>query len=475
MSALTEILIVDGAPISQEITSRILGEVLKKSNVSTCHTGYEALGLLASKKFDLIITSHTLPDLDGLGLAHRIRAISQHHYTPIVLITGEEENDNRLARKGFTAGVTDYFDKSNGYQLFGDFIKAFCQRYTGLVGRVLYVEDSATAAALTKPILERHGLHITHTASAEHALELLDKAKADGTEFDLIIADFFLEGEMTGGDLLFTLRTRRHYSQQDLPVLVVTGSEDTLTQLEAFHAGANDFVNKPLVEEVLMARVRSLLLIRHQFVVLKRQALVMQQMATTDSLTGVRNRRYLANNGARFLADHHNHPVWALILDLDFFKEVNDKRGHTAGDHVLAAIGTLLKENFPDSLAVRLGGEEFAILMPRGDQGRAITRAEMLRQKVELLEPEGIPITTSIGMVCAQEQPGAALDILLELADKALYAAKEKGRNQVCVMNASGKVVSLYRADRHTRETTDTADREGTFSDLSTPTLRVLK
>ncbi|MCK5639691.1 MAG: diguanylate cyclase [Gammaproteobacteria bacterium] len=474
MSALTEILIVDGSPVSQEIIARILSEALQKSNVTVCHTGYEALGLLASNKFDLIITSHKLPDLDGLGLAHRIRAISQHHYTPIVLITGKDD-DNRLARKGFTAGVTDYFDKSNGYNLFGDFIKAFCQRYTGLVGRVLYIEDSATAAALTKPILERHGLHITHTVSAEEALELLDKAKADKKEFDLIIADFFLEGEMTGGDLLFTLRTRRHYSQQDLPVLVVTGSEDTLTQLEAFHAGANDFVNKPLVEEVLMARVRSLLLIRHQFVVLKRQALVMQQMATTDSLTGVRNRRYLANNGARFLADQHNHQVWALIMDLDHFKLINDKYGHTAGDHVLAAIGSLLKENFPDSLAVRLGGEEFAILLPRGDQGRAITRAEMLRQKVELLAPEGIPISTSIGMVCAQEQPGAALDILLELADKALYAAKEKGRNQVCVMNAMGKIVSLYRADRHTKEASDTDDRQGTYSDFSTPNLRVLK
>jgi two-component system cell cycle response regulator len=275
----SRIMVVDGSAVSREIVARIFKTVIDGSEVTACASGEEALELLANDHYDLVTTALMLADMDGLDLCRRLRSSNKHHYTPLIVISGDA--DQRLLKEGFAAGVTDYFDKSQGYPAFGRFIKSFCQRNTGLVGRVLYVEDSLTAAALTRRILERHGLKITHVLSAEEALALLQaqhEREGGGDDFDMVITDFYLKNEMTGGDLLHAIRTRFHYSRQELPVLMITGNEDTRTQAEVFHAGANDFVNKPLIEEVLMARIRSLLLVKQQYDALERQAQRMEQV-----------------------------------------------------------------------------------------------------------------------------------------------------------------------------------------------------
>lgn len=167
------ILVVDGSEVSRIIISRILRIELPRSQVITCGTAAEALAHLDKQHFDLISTSLLLPDLDGLELSRRIRKSANHYYTPVIVVSGDA--DHRLLREGFAAGVTDYFDKSLGYQAFAEFIKAFISRNSGLVGRVLYVEDSPTAAVLVTRIMEKHGLQVTHTVTAEQALELLSE------------------------------------------------------------------------------------------------------------------------------------------------------------------------------------------------------------------------------------------------------------------------------------------------------------
>jgi len=250
-----------------------------------------------------------------------------------------------------------------------------------------------------------------------------------------VITDFFLKGEMTGGDLLYVLRARQHYSQQELPVLVITGNDDVSTQVEVFRAGANDFVNKPLVEEVLMARVRSLLLIKHQFDAIRRQAADMERLATTDALTGVRNRRYLVDEGQGFLS--RTPQGWAMIVDLDHFKRINDGFGHLIGDKVLMAMGDTLNRLFPDGLCARFGGEEFVVLL-HGDGVPA--RAEALRAEVEKLKPAGVDVTLSLGLAPVAEHPGKDLNALLGIADQALYKAKAEGRNRVCLTHGDGSI-----------------------------------
>ncbi len=432
------ILVVDGSEVSRTIISRIINTEMKNTRIVTCGGGEEALAHLSLEHFDLITTSLMLPDMDGLDLARQARQSDNHHYTPIVVVSGDA--DSRLLREGFDAGVTDYFDKSLGYQPFVEFIKSLTRRTAGLVGRVLYVEDSKTAAMITRHIMEKQGLKITHTSNAETALELLENAASSNDPnvgYDIIVTDFYLKGKLTGGDLLHAVRNRLHYSQQEMPVLIVTVPDNAQKQAEVFHAGANDFVTKPVIEEILIARIHSLLLIKQQFNALKRQAEEMRQIAATDSLTGVRSKRYLLDNGEKFVSDIENQPACAFLLDIDHFKLINDKKGHISGDHVLSELGDLLNDSFSkDSMIVRFGGEEFAIILPKTSIEMAKIKAEAIRRKVERLMPVNIPITISIGVASTLDHPNIDLNALLQLTDKALYAAKEGGRNRICIHSA---------------------------------------
>ena len=438
----SRIMVVDSSAVSREIVARILRNTIEGAQVSSFSSGVEALAALEGGHYNLVTTSLLLSDMDGLDLCRKLRSSKAQHFTPVIVISGDA--NDRLLKEGFSAGVTDYFDKSQGYPAFGTFIKRFCQLNSGLVGRVLYIEDSKTAATMTIRILERHGLLVHHVLTAEEGLELLQQMRGgEGAQFDIVITDLYLKDEMTGGDLLHALRTRLHFTQQELPVLMITGNEDARTQVEAFHAGANDFVTKPLIEEVLMARIRSLLTIKHQYDALERQAQNMERVANTDSLTGVRNRHYLLENGERQLREAGGKGFWGMIIDIDHFKKINDSEGHLIGDHVLAAVAALIKQQFPDAMVVRFGGEEFAVLLSNARRDEAMHRGEELRLATEALQPEGVKATISIGIAGVEDHPAADLNALLGLADKALYSCKERGRNQVGLTLGDGSITPV--------------------------------
>ncbi len=470
------IMVVDGSEVSRTLISRSLMAEMGDALITVCASAAEAMDCLTATKFDLITTALSLPDMDGLDLSRRIRQTTIQRYTPIIVVSGNA--DERLLREGFAAGVTDYFDKSRGYAELINFIKTFTQRNLGLVGRVLYVEDSATAAEITRRVMERHGLLVECVTTAEEALSLLEKRGSAGAEIDMVITDFFLKGRMTGGDLLHAIRAKLHYSQQELPVLVVTSITSEKTQAELFHAGANDFVAKPIVEEVMIARVHSLLLIKQQFNALRNQAEEMGRLAITDSLTGLHNRRYLFEQGSRKLEKESNLPAWMYLIDIDRFKEINDKHGHLMGDKVLVLLAEELREHFNkpgynseipvmgrrlgesnyrhderDPIVARYGGEEFAILVPHQTEEEAFAQAEALRQRVELLNPAGVAMTISIGITSTQYHPHVALTRLLTLADQALYAAKNAGRNCIYVCNQE-KPIDLKSAAKAATSTT---------------------
>ena len=439
------ILLVDGSSVTRALLTKTLLEELPQVEVTAVSTSKEALDKLAQTHFDLLTTALVLPDQDGLALCRQVRRSAELSYLPVIVVSGDA--DSRLLREGFAAGVTDYFDKSNGYKAFGSFVKTFIQRHSGMVGQVLFVEDSATAAAVTCKILEQQGLKVLHVSNAEEALSYIAGTGEEHSQIpiDLVITDFYLQGDMTGGDLLYAIRVTMHMPQQELPVLVLTSNDDHKTQVEVFHAGANDFVTKPIIEEILIARVRALLLIKHQYDALKQQAETMRWIAATDSLTGVRSKRYLIDNGEHYIHDSERQPVWALLLDIDHFKQLNDTRGHITGDHVLADVGDQLNQSFADAMVVRFGGEEFAILLPNSSPEQAMQRAETLRQDIAGLHPAGMEITISIGMVSSLDFPNEHLTRFLALADKALYTAKQRGRNRVCVYTDDGIVDSPWQ------------------------------
>lgn len=444
----TRIIVVDGSSVTRAILTRILQEEITNAEVYPCASGKEALTLLNHSKYDLVSTALMLPDIDGLELSRQIRNSKTHSYIPVIVVSGDA--DSRLLKEGFEAGVTDYFDKSQGYKAFGGFIRSFVQRHSGLIGHILFVEDSATAAAVIQKILEKHGLKVTRFSTGEEALQMLEKENEQENPLDrcdMVITDFILEGDMTGGDLLHAIRAKMHMPQQELPVLVLTSSEEPQTQVEVFHAGANDFVNKPIIEEVLIARVRALLLIKHQYDALKKQAEAMRWIAVTDSLTGVRSKRYLVDNGEAYISNPDNQPVWALLLDIDHFKRINDCLGHITGDHVLAEMGEKLNSSFKDGMVVRFGGEEFCVLLPNLNADQMLERAEMLRSELAAMKPAGVDVTVSIGLACTTDHPDENLTKFLSITDKALYKAKEKGRNRIYIYTADGVTASPWNEE----------------------------
>jgi len=249
---------------------------------------------------------------------------------------------------------------------------------------------------------------------------------------DLVVTDFYLQGELSGGDFLHTLRCGRRYAHEELPVLVITGSGNSAIQADIFHAGGNDFVIKPVVEEAFISRLRSLMLNKKQFNLLRRQSEEMQRRASQDILTGVYNKRYLVERATQFLADAGNYPAWVVVVDLDHFKAINDQHGHISGDRVLQAVGTLLRGLFGDGdVIARSGGEEFVLLLKARTRAECLAQVEELRGRIEALKPEGLALTASIGLATNMDRAAAGYETILGEADRAMYRAKELGRNNV--------------------------------------------
>jgi two-component system cell cycle response regulator len=141
----------------------------------------------------------------------------------------------------------------------------------------------------------------------------------------------------------------------------------------------------------------------------------------------------MLQNGEALRADSHSRPFWVMIIDIDHFRHLNNDYGHLIGDHILAGVGELLNRYFPDAMVVRFGGEEFAVLLPQALRKDALRRAEAVRLAAGELRPEGIDFTISIGIAGGEDYPDSNLNALLGIADMALLAGKEHGRNQTWI------------------------------------------
>jgi CheY-like chemotaxis protein len=248
------VLVVDGSKVVRQLISRVLKSELPDSDVVGAGSGAEAKELLEAGAFDFITIALRLPDMDGLELARHVRESAAQAYVPIVVVSGDV--DGRLHSRTLGEHVTDYFDKSLGFQALAEFIRGYVKPVDSAEGEVLYVEDSRVVALATRRILEKHGLTVYHVVSVEDALVLLDKAKEqDKVGADIVLTDVSLKGELTGGDLLERIRREYLYSKGRLPVLVMTGDENPANQAALLRAGANDLVEKPIEEKLLMTKL----------------------------------------------------------------------------------------------------------------------------------------------------------------------------------------------------------------------------
>jgi CheY-like chemotaxis protein len=173
---------------------------------------------------------------------------------PIVVVSGDV--DDRLHRRTLGEHVTDYFDKSLGFKALAEFIRGYVRPESAAEGTVLYVEDSRVVALATRRMLEKIGLTVRHVVSVEDALAMLETDRAQGeVGADVVLTDVSLKGELTGGDLLELIRGEFGYSKGKLPVLVMTGDENQANQAALLRAGANDLVEKPVEETLLITKL----------------------------------------------------------------------------------------------------------------------------------------------------------------------------------------------------------------------------
>lgn len=248
------ILVVDGSRVVRMMIGKVLARDVPAAEVVACATGAEALQALDAGPVDLVITALRLADMDGQALAARVRGLPGQPFMPIVAVSGDVQE--RLLERSLGDDITDYFDKSLGYEALSAFISGHVGGPDPSGGQVLYIEDSRVVAMATRRMLERHGLRVHHVTSVEDALALLetDRARAGVPACDLLLTDVYLKGGMTGHDLLAQVRGRLGWGRDRLPILVMTGDENPDNQSALLRAGANDLVEKPIEERLLVTK-----------------------------------------------------------------------------------------------------------------------------------------------------------------------------------------------------------------------------
>ncbi len=392
-------------------------------------TTAEAKAALRRTDYGLVCISRQLGDGNGPELAKFIRDEPGMARVPLVMVTAEQ--DQQAFEEAYAAGFTEVFFRGELQRLsdYLAFIATTRKEDRRLVGRVLYLEDTKWLAAVTIGILHNLGLAVDHFTSVPPALESFEKV-----DYDIVITDIVLEGTQSGVYLVQAIRAMQD-ARASMPILAVTGLEDDARRIELFRAGVSDYIAKPVITEELVARVSNLIINKQLLETVQAQQEKLTKMASLDALTGLYNRRRLhcLASAAIAVAKACATPMSVVLLDIDHFKRFNDQYGHQVGDRVLVGVGEILLKAAADveAVAARLGGEEFLVLLEGMNLVQATAYGEALREQIQQDRPGDHDVSVSIGV--AEFTADDTYDRLFENADRALYQAKEGGRNQVCV------------------------------------------
>jgi two-component system cell cycle response regulator len=296
---------------------------------------------------------------------------------------------------------------------------------------ILIVEPDEYSGKRLSAALEAMGHTTSCVENMEQAFETVREKP-----FDLVISSLYLSD---GDGLRLTSQLRARENTKILPVLLVIEPEEIGGLAKGFDLGVNDYLVRPVDANELKARTRTQLRQKRYRERLQDNYKRSLSMALTDDLTGLHNYRYLSAHIQTALqnAKEIHKPMSILMLDLDFFKAVNDTHGHAVGDNVLKELARRMNRNLREfDMPARVGGEEFVVIMPDCEPEIAVRVAERLRHVIAD-EPFDVgaaagplKITASIG-IAWPESDAVTPKALMEAADKALYAAKGNGRNQV--------------------------------------------
>ena len=448
------ILVVDDVPTNLKLLEVRLSaeyfEVILASN------GAQALEICERGQCDIVLLDVMMPGMDGFEVVRRIKSNPATHHIPVVMVTALDQPADRV--KGLDAGADDFLTKpvddialvarvrslvrlkmatdemrmrvATSRQIGVSDPATEAINDEGMNGRILVVEDHAvTAERVTAALSRQHTVGV-----ASNPQEALFRA-AEG-KFDLLMVSIDLknyDGLRLVGQIRSLERTRY------MPILLIANTDQKARLLRGLDLGANDYLLRSADKNEMVARVRTQVRRRRFTERLRDNVQQSMELAVTDALTGLYNRRYMESHADALVerAAARGKPLTVLIIDIDHFKAVNDTYGHDAGDDVLREFSDRLRSCIRGiDLACRYGGEEFVVVMPDTDLGIANKVAERIRRRVAAEAfpidrgSRNVEVTISIGLA-SRIGPQDNSALIMKRADAALYLAKRNGRNRV--------------------------------------------
>ena len=264
------LLIIDSSDSARTILFKELLTNLPDIDIIACGTAKEALTATKRFNFEIITTGLSLPDMGGQEMITEIRKQQKNVDTPIFVVSGDTHTHIINTDEDSTASaITAYFDKAEGHTALVDFICNFLGKDNTIAAKILYVDQSATSAAITSSILEKNNFNFLHVKTGEMALNELrrDYDENKSCSYDVLITDLTLNMDMSGFELIQSVRRELDFDYQTLPILLMTvePEENEKTDFTGiFGAGTNDFITKPISEEVLVERIINLINIKRQ-------------------------------------------------------------------------------------------------------------------------------------------------------------------------------------------------------------------
>jgi two-component system cell cycle response regulator len=447
------VLVVDDVPANLKLLeARLNAEYFE---VLTAQSGREALEICERGACDIVLLDVMMPQMDGFEVARRLKKNPATLHIPIIMVTALDQPSDRV--RGLEAGADDFLTKPvNDLALITRVrslvrlkmvtdelrMRAATSRDIGVAalvetaidgrisGKVMVVDDRASSR---ERIVAALGTEHTIELESDPQQALFRLAEAN---FDLLMLSLELErfdALRLVGQVRTVERTRH------LPILLITEPEQSARLLRGLDLGANDYIVRPIDKNELLARVRTQVRRRRYTEQLRDNVQQSMELAVTDPLTGLFNRRYMERHLGTLVEKSagRGKSLSVLILDIDYFKSINDRFGHDAGDDVLREFADRMRTCVRGiDLACRYGGEEFVVVMPDTDLSVATMVAERIRRRIagEAFPihrgERSIEVTISIG-IAARVSPDDDAMAILKRADEALYRAKRDGRNRV--------------------------------------------
>jgi two-component system cell cycle response regulator len=423
--------------------------------VVTANNGPDALDICNRQRIDVVLLDVMMPGMDGFEVCRQIKSNPVTQHIPVIMVTALDQPSDKV--QGLENGADDFLTKPVDdialitrvknlarLKMLNDemMLRASTSRQMGLsdsvalqkalnfrTGRILIVDDHPRSATrLVEALSKTHDTFVERDPQAA----LIKLAEHN---FDLLIVSLSLSH---ADGLRLCSQVRSLDRTRHLPIIILVEPGDEARLLRGMDMGVNDYLMRPIDRHEMLARIRTQIKRKRFTDYLRNRLEESVELAITDPLTGLHNRRYMESHLRTLVEEaiRTGRPLSILVTDIDHFKSVNDTHGHDGGDIVLKEFAARLKRNTRGiDLACRLGGEEFLIIMPETDMAKAYQVGERTRAMVAsepfLLRPDlKIRVTASVGLATLESLDDTP-ETIFKRADNALYAAKRRGRNRV--------------------------------------------